>query len=144
MENRLTEKEQAEENAYYDSVQNNFQEEIGSFVAQNPEKYELIEASNANDLVFDVIEEHYNETGSILDIEEAADAVEDYLEQEANKFMKLRKISSRLGVDPRELEQLEQVTLSNDHSAQVQYDGANRMLSDEESKARSARMLQWE
>ncbi len=144
LENRLTEKEQAEENAYYDSVQNNFQEEIGSFVAQNPEKYELIEASNANDLVFDVIEEHYNETGSILDIEEAADAVEDYLEQEANKFMKLRKISSRLGVDPRELEQLEQVTLSNDHSAQVQYDGANRMLSDEESKARSARMLQWE
>ena len=144
LENRLTEKEEAEENAYYDSVQNNFQEEIGSFVAQNPEKYELIEASNANDLVFDVIEEHYNETGSILDIEEAADAVEDYLEQEANKFMKLRKISSRLGVDPRELEQLEQVTLSNDHSAQVQYDGANRMLSDEESKARSARMLQWE
>ena len=144
LENRLTEKEQAEENAYYDAVQNNFQEEIGSFVAQNPEKYELIEASNANDLVFDVIEEHYNETGSILDIEEAADAVEDYLEQEANKFMKLRKISSRLGVDPRELEQLEQVTLSNDHSAQVQYDGANRMLSDEESKARSARMLQWE
>ena len=56
LENRLTEKEQAEENAYYDSVQNNFQEEIGSFVAQNPEKYELIEASNANDLVFDVIE----------------------------------------------------------------------------------------
>ena len=144
LENRLTEKEQAEENAYYDSVQNNFQEEIGSFVAQNPEKYELIEASNANDLVFDVIEEHYNETGSILDIEEAADAVEDYLEQEANKFMKLRKISSRLGVDPRELEQLEQVTLSNDHSAQVQYDGANKMLSNEESKARAARMLQWD
>jgi hypothetical protein len=144
LENRLTEKEQAEESAYYDSVQNNFQEEIGSFVAQNPEKYELIEASSANDLVFDVIEEHYNETGSILDIEEAADAVENYLEEEANKFMKLRKISSRLGFDPRELEELEQVTLSNDHSAQVQYDGANRMLTDDESKARAARMLQWE
>ena len=36
------------------------------------------------------------------------------------------------------------VTLSNEHSAQVNYDGANRMLSNDESKARAARMLQWE
>jgi hypothetical protein len=36
-----------------------------------------------------------------------------------------------------------QVTLSNDHAAQVRYeDSANRMLSDEESKARSAAFLQ--
>ena len=58
--------------------------------------------------------------------------------------MKLKKLSGRLGIDPRELEAMEQVTLSNDHSAQVNYEGANRMLSDEESKTRAARMLQWE
>ena len=146
LENKLAEKEKAEEEAYYNSVQENFQEEIGNFVAQNQEKYELIEASQANDLVYDVIEEHYNETGNVLNIEEAADAVESYLEEEAHKFMKLKKISARLGVDPKELlqEQDSQVTLSNDHSAQVQYDGANRMLSNEESKARAAKMLQWD
>ena len=146
LENKLAEKEKAEEEAYYNSVQENFQEEIGNFVAQNQEKYELIEASQANDLVFDVIEEHYNETGNVLNIEEAADAVESYLEEEAHKFMKLKKISARLGVDPKEIVQEEdsQVTLSNDHSAQVQYDGANRMLSNEESKARAAKMLQWD
>jgi hypothetical protein len=146
LENKLAEKEKAEEEAYYDSVQENFQEEIGNFVEQNQEKYELIEASQANDLVFDVIEEHYNETGNVLNIEEAADAVESYLEEEAHKFMKLKKISARLGVDPQELlqEQDSQVTLSNDHSAQVQYDGANRLLSTEESKARAAKMLQWD
>ena len=146
LENKLAEKEKAEEEAYYNSVQENFQEEIGNFVAQNQEKYELIEASQANDLVFDVIEEHYNETGNVLNIEEAADAVESYLEEEAHKFMKLKKISSRLGVDPEELLQEEdsQVTLSNDHSAQVQYDGANKWLSNEESKARAAKMLQWD
>ena len=144
LEGRLTEKEQAEQEAYYDSVQENFHNEINNFVEQNQDKYELIEASQANALVFDVIEEHYNETGRVLDIGEAADAVESYLEEEAGKLMKLKKISSRLGVDPRELEELEQVTLSNDHSAQVQYDGASRLLSEEESKARAAKMLQWD
>ena len=144
LEGRLTEKEQAEQEAYYDSVQENFQNEISNFVEQNQDKYELIEASDANALVFDVIEEHYNETGRVLDIGEAADAVESYLEEEAGKLMKLKKISSRLGIDPRELEELEQVTLSNDHSAQVQYDGASRLLSEEESKARAAKMLQWD
>ena len=79
-----------------------------------------------------------------MDIEEAADAVESYLEEEAGKLIKLKKLSGRLGIDPSELEAMEQVTLSNDHSAQVNYEGANRMLSDEESKARAARMLQWD
>ena len=140
----LTEKEQASQEAYYDSVQENFHNEINNFVEQNQDKYELIEASQANTLVFDVIEEHYNETGRVLDIGEAADAVESYLEEEAGKLMKLKKISSRLGINPQELEELEQVTLSNDHSAQVQYDGASRLLSEEESKARAAKMLQWD
>jgi phosphopantetheine adenylyltransferase len=144
LENRLDQKEQLEQDTYYDSIQQNFQDEIGNIVQQNPEKFELIAASEADGLVYDVIEEHYNETGRVLDIEEAADAVESYLEEEANKLMKLKKISNRLGIDPSELEAMEQVTLSNDHSAQVNYEGANRMLSDDESKARAARILQWE
>lgn len=144
LEDRLNQKEQLEQDTYYDSVQQNFQDEIGNVVQQNPEKFELIAASEADGLVYDVIEEHYNETGRVLDIEEAADAVESYLEEEANKLMKLKKISNRLGIDPSELEAMEQVTLSNDHSAQVNYEGANRMLSDDQSKARAARMLQWE
>lgn len=144
LEDRLNQKEQLEQDTYYDSVQQNFQDEIGNVVHQNPEKFELIAASEASGLVYDVIEEHYNETGRVLDIEEAADAVESYLEEEASKLMKLKKISNRLGIDPLELEAMEQVTLSNDHSAQVNYEGANRMLSNDESKARAARMLQWE
>lgn len=144
LEDRLNQKEQLEQDTYYDSIQQNFQDEIGNVVQQNPEKFELIAASEADGLVYDVIEEHYNETGRVLDIEEAADAVESYLEEEANKLMKLKKISNRLGIDPLELEAMEQVTLSNDHSAQVNYEGANRMLSNDESRARAARMLQWE
>ena len=53
-------------------------------------QYELIQANEANDIIYDVIEEHYNETGRILDIEEAAEAVESYLEEEAEKLLKSR------------------------------------------------------
>jgi len=144
LENRLNVKEQSEAESYYDAVQENFQDEIAGVVMGDPDRFELVQASEASALVYDVIEEHYNETGRVLDIEEAADAVENYLEEEVGKLVKLRKISGRLGIDPSELEAMEQVTLSNDHSAQVNYEGANRMLSNDESKARAARMLQWE
>ena len=142
LEDRLQAKEEAEVEEYYNNVQDNFQEEIGSFVSQN--EYELINASEANGLVYDVIEEHYNDTGRILDMKEAADAVESYLEDEAMKLIRLNKISSRFGINPPELEEMmdSQVTLSNDHAAHVNYEGANRMLSDDESKAKAAAFLQ--
>ena len=142
LEERLQAKEEAEVEEYYNNVQDNFQEEIGSFVSQND--YELINASEANGLVYDVKEEHYNDTGRILDMKEAADAVESYLEDEAMKLMRLNKISSRFGINPPELEEMmdSQVTLSNDHAAHVNYEGANRMLSDDESKAKAAAFLQ--
>ena len=144
LEERLNVKEESEAESYYDSVQENFQDEIVGLVHSDPERFELVQASEADGLIYDVIEEHYNETGRVLEIEEAADAVESYLEEEAGKLMRLRKVGGRFGIDPLELEDMEQVTLSNEHSAQVNYDGANRMLSNDESKARAARMLQWE
>ena len=145
LEERLHAKEEAEAGEYYNSVQENFQYEIGNFINENNETYELINASEADTLVYDVIEEHYNETGRILDLKDAADAVESYLEEEAGKLMKLKKLSGRLDYNPEELFEPEsQVTLSNDHAAQVVHENAQRMLSTEESKARAARMLQWD
>ena len=145
LEERLHAKEEAEAEEYYNSVQENFQYEIGNFINENNETYELINASEADTLVYDVIEEHYNETGRILDLKDAADAVESYLEEEAGKLMKLKKLSGRLDYNPEELFEPEsQVTLSNDHAAQVVHENAQRMLSTEESKARAARMLQWD
>ncbi|HAT67418.1 MAG TPA: hypothetical protein DCS66_22955 [Flavobacteriaceae bacterium] len=144
LEDRLTAKEEAEQEEYYDHVQENFQDEIKGFVHQNPNDYELISASEGDSLVYDVIEEHYNETGRILDLKDAADAVESYLEEEATKLMRLNKISSKFGINPPELAEMmdSQVTLSNDHAAHVNYEGASKMLSDDESKAKAAAYLQ--
>ena len=147
LENRLLEKEKSDEQRRYDDIQRGFQNEIEDFVESNSDKYELIKANEANDIIYDVIEEHYNDTGRILDIEEAAEAVENYLEEEAEKIFRLGKFRSKFGIE-NDFEQEEsprqsQVTLSNAMSAQAN-ERVGRKLSDDESKALAAKMLKWD
>jgi hypothetical protein len=147
LENRLIEKEKSDEQRRYDDIQRGFQNEIEDFVESNADRYELIKANEANDIIYDVIEEHYNDTGRILDIEEAAEAVENYLEEEAEKIFRLGKFRSKFGIE-NDFEQEEsprqsQVTLSNAMSAQAN-ERVGRKLSDEESKALAAKMLKWD
>jgi len=145
LENRLVEKEKSLEEQRYEDIKLGFQNEIESFVNSNGEEFELIKANDANDVVYEVIEEHYNETGKILDIKEAAQAVESYLEDEAEKLLKLGKLRSKFNVGDIEQEpqRQSQVTLSNAHSAQAN-ERVARKLSDDESKRAMAQMLQWD
>ena len=147
LENRLLEKEKSDEQRRYDDIQRGFQNEIEDFVESNSDKYELIKANEANDIIYDVIEEHYNETGRILDIEEAAEAVENYLEEEAEKLLSLGKLRSKFGIENdferEESPRQSQVTLSNAMSAQAN-ERVGRKLSDDESKALAAKMLKWD
>ena len=121
--------------------------EISSFVKENQTEYEYVAHNEASSVVYDVIEEHYNETGRILDVKDAVEAVESYLEEEAEKLLNLGKVKNRLnnmrdGIEP-ETSRQSQITLSNAHSAQAQ-ERAARSLSDEESKSAMAKMLQWD
>ena len=145
LENRLVEKEKGLEEQRYEDIKLGFQNEIESFVNSNGEEYELIKANDANDVVYEVIEEHYNETGKILDIKEAAEAVESYLEEEATKLLQLSKVRSKFnpGNNEQEPQRQSQVTLSNAHSAQAN-ERVARKLSEEESKRAMAQMLQWD
>ena len=145
LEDRMLEKEKSDEQRRYDEIEMGFKNEIESFVRSNNDKFELIEANEANDVVYEVIEEHYNETGKILDIQEAAEAVESYLEEEAEKLLRLGKVRSKFNTGDIEQEprRQSQLTLSNAHSAQAN-ERVARKLSDEESKREMARMLQWD
>lgn len=65
-----------------------FKTEINDYLKNNTARYELIDFEGAHDLVFDVIDEHYNRTveaetgvGKIMSISEAADKVEEHLEK---------------------------------------------------------------
>ena len=146
LEERLNAKEKMEEEAKYDAVKQGFVGEIESFINENQSDFEYVAHNEATDVVYDVIEEHYNETGRILDIKEAVEAVESYLEEEAEKLLNLGKVKNRLNSIRDEYEQPQrqsQVTLSNAHSAQAN-ERVGRKLSDEESKREMARMLQWD
>ena len=146
LEERLNAKEKMEEEAKYDAVKQGFVGEIESFINENKNDFEYVAHNEATDVVYDVIEEHYNETGRILDIKEAVQAVESYLEEEAEKLLNLGKVKNRLNSIRDEYEQPQrqsQVTLSNAHSAQAN-ERVGRKLSDEESKREMARMLQWD
>lgn len=88
--------EEKEEKAKQDNINETieaFKDEIKETVDANPDKFELVKEMESQDAVFDVIEEWYNEYGEVLDIQDAAQRVEDYLTQEAKKIMGLKKFS---------------------------------------------------
>ena len=146
LEERLNAKEKMEEEAKYDAVKQGFVGEINSFINENKSDFEYVAHNDATDVVYDVIEQHYNETGRIFDIKEAVEAVESYLEEEAEKLLNLGKVKNRLTSMRDEYEQPQrqsQTTLSNAHSAQGN-ERVVRKLSDEESKSAMAKMLQWD
>jgi GTPase SAR1 family protein len=146
LQNKLLEKEKQEEEAKYETAINQFKSEINDFV-DGSEEYELIQANDAYDLVYDVIEEYYQENGRILDKKEAADQVEQFLEEEAQKlFEKSNKLKSRLtGVSkPATQPPRQSPTLSNSHAVKGTQTESQRLLSREESIARLAPMIKWE
>jgi len=145
LESKLADKEKQEEEARYQDVVTGFNNEIKQFISQNPENYELISSTDdAHELIYDVIERHYNDTNEVLDIKDAATAVESYLEEEAKKYIKLKKISSLMETpeEPATKVQAPSFTLSNDHAATSSSVAAAK-LSPEESKAKAAQLIKW-
>lgn len=148
LKQELEERDKRLEEEKYNEVVNNFKTELTNFV-NDSEKYELIRANDASDLVYDVIEQHYGETGRILSKEEAADAVEEYLEEELEKLLKVGKVKNKLtpqeaaqqAASPKPTMTQKAPTLSNAHSAAASK--PSRPLTREESVARAASLLKW-
>lgn len=111
-----------------------FKEQINQYLSDNKDRYELISFEEQQDLVFAVIDEHFNRTidpqtgtGKVMSISEAADKVEKFLEEKYHKSRDLNKVKALWGNLPksvqREVEKREQAptkpqTLSNQLSAQ--------------------------
>lgn len=144
-----TERKKAE--AQQAQAEQNFKEEIKDTIASTKTedgtpKYEFIAANDASDIVFDVVEQHYNETGKILEIEEAAEMVESHLEEEAEKLFKsVSKYSKFSKPEESSKEPVsagqESPTLSNDLASQSPKQSLR--LSKEQSLAEAAKRLRW-
>lgn len=82
-----------------------FKSDINQFLSDNSARYELIQFEGQQDLVFEVIDEHYNRTidpatgiGKVMTKAEASDKVEQWLEQKYDKSRNLKKVSALLGL----------------------------------------------
>lgn len=91
---RKIEEQQTRQQEEEQAIIDNHKKTIDSFIQENSDKYELITARGEQELVWDVTEAHFNEYGKVLTIEEASDMVEQYLEQEVQKLLKLKKFSN--------------------------------------------------
>jgi hypothetical protein len=141
---RLDTKEAAEEESSVQNAVTNFNNEITSFIDENPEEFELIKSTEASDLVYQTIEQHYQDTNEILEIEDAAKAVEDHLSAEAEKILGTKKYADRLksALEPKSYRQ-EPITLSNEHSVSSS-SATDPKLSADESKLAAAQLLKWD
>jgi len=103
-EKALRAKEEAEKAAKENEQKaiDGFKKEIDAFIKSDVEKYELINANGATEMVFEVISENYQKTQQVMPTEEAAQLVEAYLEQELDKILKLKKVASKFGPKPEE------------------------------------------
>lgn len=87
-----------------------FKSEIKDYIQENKDRYELIAFEDADELVYDIIDEHYNRTineetgiGKIMPIADAADRVEKHLEAKYNKSKELNKVKSLWNIVPKEM-----------------------------------------
>lgn len=142
--NELLERDKRMEEQKYEETINGYMAELTNFVNKS-DSYELIKANDAVDLVFDVVENHYNETGKILSNEEAADLVERELEAELKRVME--KAGPKLGFGAQASQEpkrpaAQSPTLSNSQTSHVSTRG-DRPLSEDESKSVAAQLLKW-
>lgn len=87
--------EAAQAQQYTQAIQQIKNETI-NLVKANPDTYEAIAATDSISDVVELIEETFKKDGQLLTVEEAAQAVEEYLSEEAYKLANLRKIQQKL------------------------------------------------
>lgn len=94
------EKAREKEKTYTEQVKQ-VKESIDNLIEENPDDYELIKTQGANDLVWDVILDVFEQTKKVISIEDAAKRVEDYLFTENEKIFNTKKFQTRFKkVDP--------------------------------------------
>lgn len=135
---------------------NGYKAQIKAQIEADADQFDMINATENFDLVYDVIAKHFEKThqekgqGEVLSIAEAAKKVENYLEKEfESRIMRSKKFSSKFKTqkeDPQNpLESTFQAqktdTLTNDFAAQVQSGASQQSLLDREASLLKAAQL---
>lgn len=104
LEARDKERETLAQKAKEEAAVKEFMGEINKFVTGS-EKFELIKAYDYQNVVYNVIDQHYGETGELMSMEDACELVEKHLEdtvqEEQKKFSSLKKFATKLTETPK-------------------------------------------
>jgi len=108
------------------------QEDISRTIAEGGDKYELIRAQGAEELVFDVAAAVYKETKKIMTWVEAADKVEAQITAEVEKYLETPKFKAKYQLipDKKEISEEEQDDKDNNfYARELLKDKYSRVLS---------------
>jgi hypothetical protein len=158
LEDRLErEKKEREENETtsrqkaYETQRTNFLAEIGDELESDPEVYELVRMNpESKELIYNVIERHYENTKRLLSVKDAAQMVERHFEQEAESVVaKSKKLTSKFGAkapDPVPAPgapRAQNATLTNSQGSSVPTPSTSPIRTVDESKREAAKLLKW-
>ena len=86
---------QTQQQAAYEAAVNQIRADAKNLISSDP-SFGIIKATNSINDVVELIQETYKQDGILLSVEEAAQEVETYLEEEAVKLTNIDKIKKRL------------------------------------------------
>lgn len=113
---------------------------LNQFLDEKKDTYELIHLAEAKDMVFEVIEEYFAQYGKLLEMNEAAQKVEAFLEHRISAGMKAKKFAPKEAVVGPKAPQTLSDGSTNGTASRANTGGS----SDRERLARAAAMLQFE
>ena len=128
-----------------------YKDSISQVISQNADDYELVAMLGYEDTVFEVVENHFNSTGEVLDPKIAAQHVEDYLMKNmtnSKKFSKvekeLEKVAGQLSVEDRSSPySASKPTLTQDYASTAPAK-RTEYSNNEDSLSSAANLLKWD
>ena len=104
----LTKKEEELAQNDIDVAIKSHKEQIMNVINDNADKYELINLQDGQDMVWEVTEKHFGDTGLILTPEEAADKVEDWYTEQVTKALGLNKFQPLVEMREEKVEEVKE------------------------------------
>ena len=147
LEARLENERVAREAADAAAKEANIERQINTFktgvlahgIKSNPDKYELINARGDDgvELVFEVIQSHFEKTQEVLSWDKAADYTEEHLETEARKLLSLKKFKPAATPTSQEPRSQESNTLSRSNAGEMPVVNDDELPMDPEERTRA-------
>ena len=145
LEQKEREEKEREENKKKESIEQAYtklRNDIKSSIEKNDDLELLKMEEGGVNTVVEVMEAWLQQHNELLPIEDACKKVEEYFEKELEKFMKTKKLSTKLGLvkDNSADKTITAPTLGNKQTSET---AVKKFLSDEESKREAAKLLKW-